>query len=59
MFHEHNNTYHRTIKIKPIKVKTNTSIDIGGENNNKDSKFKADGHVGISKYKTFSQMFTL
>ena len=37
---EHNNTYHRTIKIKPIDVKDNTYIDFGEEVNDKDPKLK-------------------
>ena len=37
---EYNNTYHRTIKMKPIDVKDNTYINIGREVNDKDPKFK-------------------
>ena len=36
---EYNNTYHKTIKMKPIGVKDNTYIDFGKEVNNKDPKF--------------------
>ena len=50
---EYNNTYHRTIKMKPIKIKGNTYFDYIKEVNNKDPKFKVDEHVRISKYKTF------
>ena len=50
---EYNNTYHRTIKIRPIKIKDNTYFDYIKEVNNKDPKFKVDEHVRISKYKTF------
>ena len=32
---EYNNTYHRTIKRKPIDVKSNTYINIGEEVNDK------------------------
>ena len=46
-----NNTYHRTIKMKPIDVKNNTYIDFGKENNDKSPEFKVGDHVGISKYK--------
>ena len=35
---ECNNTYHRTIKMKPADVKNNTYIDFGKEVNNKDPK---------------------
>ena len=48
---EYNNTYHRTIKMKPIDVKDNTYINIGKEGNDKDPKFKVGDHVRISKYK--------
>ena len=41
---EYNNTYHRTIKMKPVDVEGNTYIDIY-------SKFKVSDHVRISKYK--------
>ena len=48
---EYNNTYHRTIKMKPVDVKDNTYIDFEKEVNNKDAKFKIGDHVRISKYK--------
>ena len=48
---EYNNTYHTTIKIKPIDVKDNTYINTSKEINNKDPKFKVGDHVKISKYK--------
>ena len=48
---EYNNTYHRTIKMKPVDVKDNTYIDFNKEVNDKDPKFKVGGHVRISKYK--------
>ena len=48
---EYNNTYHTTIKMKPIDVKDNTYINTSKEINNKDPKFKVDDHVRISKYK--------
>ena len=47
----YNNTYHTTIKIKPIDVKDNTYINADKEINNKDPKFKVGDHVRISKYK--------
>ena len=47
---EYNNTYHRTIKMKPIDVKNNTYIDSSKEVNDKDPKFKVCDHVRISKY---------
>ena len=48
---EYNNTYHRTIKMKPVDVKDNTYIDFKKEVNDKDPKFKVGYHVRISKYK--------
>ena len=48
---EYNNTYHTTIKMKPIDVKDNTYINISKEINNKDPKFKVGDRVRISKYK--------
>ena len=51
---EYNNTYHQTIKMKPIDVKDNTYLDSKKEVNNKDPKFKAGDHVRISKYKNIS-----
>ena len=48
---EYNNTYHTTIKMKPIDVKDNTYINTNKEINNKDPNFKVGGHVRISKYK--------
>ena len=48
---EYNNTYHRTIKIKPVDVKDNTYIDSSKDVNAKDLKFTVGDHVKISKYK--------
>ena len=48
---EYNNTYHITIKMKPVDVKDNTYIDSIKEVNDKDFKFKVDDHLRISKYK--------
>ena len=48
---EYNNTYHTTIKMKPIDVKDNTYINTNKEINNKDPKFKVGDYVRISKYK--------
>ena len=51
---EYNNTYHRTIKMKPINVKDNTYINTDKEVNDNDPKFKVGDHVRISKYKNIS-----
>ena len=44
---EYNNTYHTTIKMKPIDVKDNTYINTDKEINNKDPKFKVGDRVRI------------
>ena len=49
---EYNNTYHTTIKMKPIDVKNNTYINTDKEINNKDPKFKVGDRVRMSKYKS-------
>ena len=48
---EYNNTYHRTIKMKPVDVKDNTYIDSNKAVNDKDPKFKRGDLVRIFKYK--------
>ena len=48
---EYNNTYHRTIKMKPVDIKDNTYINFEKEVNDKDRKFKVGDYVRISKYK--------
>ena len=56
---EYNNTYHTTIKMKPIDVKDNTYINTDQEINNKDPKLKVGDHVRISKCKnTFAKGYT-
>ena len=53
------NTYHRTIKVKPVEVKDNTYIDFKKEVSDKDPKFKVGDHVRISKYKNiFAKGYT-
>ena len=48
---EYNNTYHRTIKMKPVDVKDNIYIDFKKKVNDKYPKFKVGDHVRISIYK--------
>ena len=47
---EYNNTYHRTIKMKPIDVKPDSHAEYNVDFNEKDPKFKIGDHVRISKY---------
>ena len=54
-----NKIYHSTIKMKPDDVNASTYIDPSIKNNDKDSGFKVDYHVRISKYKKFSQKVTI
>ena len=59
IINEYNNTYYRTIKMKPGDVKGNAYIDFGKEINDKDTKFKVGDHVRISKYKNiFAKGYT-
>ena len=58
---EYNNTYHRTIKMKPVDVKDNTYINAMelSRSNDKDLKFKVGVHARISKYKNiFAKGYT-
>ena len=48
---KYNNTYHNTIKMKPVNVKSNTYIESSEESNNKNPKFKIGDFVVVSKYK--------
>ena len=48
---KYNNTYHGTIKMKPVHVKSNTSFNSSKSINDKDPKFKIANIVRISKYK--------
>ena len=49
--HKYNNTYHSTIKMKPVDVKSRTYINSSKEINYKDPKLKIGDIVWISKYK--------
>ena len=51
MVDEHNNTYHITIKIKPIDVGNDSFAECNEESNEKGPKFKKGDYVRISKYK--------
>ena len=54
-----NNTYHNTIKMKPVDVKDNTFFDFVKGSNNEDLKFKIGDYVRISKNKNiFAKGYT-
>ena len=56
---EYNNTYHKTIKMKPTDVKSGSFAEYNEESNEKDPKFKVDDHVMISNYKNiFAKGYT-
>ena len=56
---KYNNTYHTTIKMKPINVKNNTYINTDKEINNEEPKLKVGDRVRISKYKNiFAKGYT-
>ena len=55
----YNNTYHKTIKMKPADVKPNKNINFGKEINPKDPEFKNDDIVRIQNIKIFLQNVTL
>ena len=46
-----NNTYHRTIKMKLVNVKSKTYINFNKEDNYKDSKLEVHNYVRLSRYK--------
>ena len=48
---KYNNTYHSTITMKPVDVKSSTYIDFSNEIDNEDPKFNVGDYVRISKYK--------
>ena len=56
---KHNITYHSTIKMKPIDVKSNTYIESSKEINEKYPKLKIGDTVRISIYKNiFAKRYT-
>ena len=57
--HKYNNTVHRTIKMKPIDVTSDSYAEYNEDFNKKDPKFKVGDHVRISKYKNiFAKGYT-
>ena len=46
---EYSNTFHKTIRVKPVDVNSSTYIDFGLGNNEKHPKFEVGDHVRIPK----------
>ena len=46
---KYNNIYHRTIKMKPIDVQSDSYAEYNVDSNEKDPKFQVGDHVKISK----------
>ena len=56
---EYNNTYHKTIKMQPVDVTSDSFAEYNEESNQKDPKFKVGDHVRISKFKNvFAKRYT-
>ena len=56
---EYNNIYHRTIKMKPVDVKSGNYIEYNVNSNDKDPKFQVGDNLRISKYKNiFAKGYT-
>ena len=48
---KYNNTVHRTIKMKPIDVTSDSYVEYNEDSNEKDCKFKVGDRVRVSKKK--------
>ena len=48
---KYNNTVHRTIKMKPIDVTSDSYAEYNEDSNKTNPRFKIGDHVRISKYK--------
>ena len=56
---KYNNTVHRTIKMKPIDVTSDSYAEYNEDSNEKDPKFKVGDHVRIWEYKNiFAKRYT-
>ena len=56
---KYNNTVHRTIKMKPIDVTSDSYAEYNEDFNERDPKFKVGDHARISKYKNiFNKGYT-
>ena len=59
IINKYNNTVHRTIKMKPIDVTSDSYAEYNEDSNEKDPKFKVGDLVRISKYKNILLKDTL
>ena len=48
---QYNNTVHRTIKLKPIDVTSDSYAEYNEDSREKEPKSKVDAHFRISRYK--------
>ena len=48
---KHNNTVHRTIKMKPTDITSDSYAKYNKDSNEKKQEFKVVDHVRVSKYK--------
>ena len=56
---KYKNTVHRSIKMKPIDVTSDSYAEYNEDSNKKDPKFKVGDHARISKYKNiFAKVYT-
>ena len=56
---KYNNPFHRTIRTKPINVKSNSCVKCNVDSSEKDPKFKVGDHARISKHKNiFAKGYT-
>ena len=59
IINKYNNTVHRTIKMKPIDVTSDSYAEYNEDSNVTKPKFKVGDHVRISKYKNiFAKGYT-
>ena len=50
---KYNNTYHKTINMKPIDVKNDSFAEYNEESNEKDPKFRVGDHICCEKNKNY------
>ena len=56
---KYNNTFHRTIKMKPVDVTSDSYAEYNEDSNATKPKFKAGDRIRISKYKNiFAKWYT-